>query len=498
MNSPPLAGDSTAVIPHRGGLGRLSSAEKVFCVLFLLTLPFLNPWVRGDGVGYYAFVRAPLVEGNFHFENDWKHADEAFRLGRIDAGGNIQPGQYTKTGHLDNHFSVGPALLWFPFVAVTHVGVLATDAWGAHIPADGFSRPYRIAMAFGTALCGFLGLWLSYRVARKYLPEYWAAAGTLAIWFGSPLIVYMVFNPSWSPAQSAFTVALFIWYWDRTREHRTLGQWCALGLLGGLMTDVYYPNALAMLLPLTESAVTLAADFRKTDGRAAWKGLFAGNALCGLAFVIGLLPTFVTRQVIYGSPLQVGTGYTEGAWHWMAPARLSVLFSADHGLFSWTPLIPLSLLGLFFLWRLNKMLAAGFGVVFLAYYYLIASYANWDGLSSFGNRFFISLTAIFVIGLAALLSWIAAHTPRAISRAMAAAVALLVIWNLGMVFQWGTHLIPARGPISWRQMAYNQVAVVPLQAGGLLQRYFLNRKGLMGQIERQDVEQLKKQQEQGR
>jgi hypothetical protein len=399
---------------------------------------------------------------------------------------------------LDYHFTVGPALLWFPFLAVAHVGVLGADAWGAHIPADGFSRPYRIAMAFGTALCGFLGLWISYRVARKYFPEYWAAAGALAIWFGTPLIVYMVFNPSWSHAQSAFTVALFIWYWDRTRGHRTLGQWCLLGLLGGLMTDVYYPNALVMLLLLTESAVALVVGLQKTEERTARRNLFAGNALCGLAFVAGLLPTFITRQIIYGSPFQAGTGYTENAWRWTAPARLAVLFSADHGLFSWTPLIPLSLLGLFFLWRVNRMLAAALGVVFLAYYYLIASYANWDGLSSFGNRFFVSLTPIFVIGLAALLSWIAVRTSRVASRTAVAIVCLLVIWNLGMVFQWGTHLIPARGPISWRQMAYNQVAGVPLQAGGLLERYFLRRKDLMGQIEKQDVEQTKKQHEQGR
>ena len=42
--------------------------------------------------------------------------------------------------------------------------------------------------------------------------------------------------------------------------------------------------------------------------------------------------------------------------------------------------------------------------------------------------------------------------------------ALLIVWNLGLVFQWGMHLIPARGPISWREAAYNQVAVVPVEA----------------------------------
>jgi hypothetical protein len=32
--------------------------ERFLVLLFLLTLPLMNPWVRGDGVGYYAYARA--------------------------------------------------------------------------------------------------------------------------------------------------------------------------------------------------------------------------------------------------------------------------------------------------------------------------------------------------------------------------------------------------------------------------------------------------------
>jgi hypothetical protein len=374
---------------------------------------------------------------------------------------------------------------------------LLLDKLGAHVPADGFSRPYRIAIALGTALYGFLGLLLSYRVARKYTSDYAAAAATLAIWFGSSLIVYMYFDPAWSHAHSAFTVALFIWYWDFTRGARTLRQWTVLGLLGGLMADVYYPNALVMLLPLVETAARLPGTNSPEAKRSSLARLMRGYLLCvvafAVAFVAALLPTFLTRWIVYGSPFEAGS-YTHWAWHFGSPAFLPVLFSADHGLFSWTPLVMLGIVGLFFLVRHRRLLAVAFLTTFLAYYYLIASFPFWDGESSFGNRFFISLTAIFVFGLAALLDSLATATARAptlLRNAPAAALALLVLWNLGMVFQWGTHLIPARGAISWRQMAYNQVAVVPVRAGDAVGRYFVNRKDLMRQIEQQDVQQLK-------
>jgi len=69
---------------------------------------------------------------------------------------------------------------------------------------------------------------------------------------------------------------------------------------------------------------------------------------------------------------------------------------------------------------------------------------------------------------------------------------VLVLWNLGLIFQWGMHLIPDRGPISWREAAVNQVTAVPEQATESLRNYFLHRRELMDRIEQKDVNQIKK------
>lgn len=68
-----------------------------------------------------------------------------------------------------------------------------------------------------------------------------------------------------------------------------------------------------------------------------------------------------------------------------------------------------------------------------------------------------------------------------------------VFWNLGLMFQWGTHLVPARGAVSWSEVAHNQVAVVPRRVAGVFQQYLFRRKDLMRNIEQQDVKQLKDQ-----
>src|SRR6267378_3950055 len=98
--------------------------------LFLLSLGLLNPWVRGDGVGYYAFARAPLIAHSFNFENDYISANTGFREARLDEHGQPKGIFRTRTGHLDNHFTVGPAMLWTPFLVLAHGGVLVARALG--------------------------------------------------------------------------------------------------------------------------------------------------------------------------------------------------------------------------------------------------------------------------------------------------------------------------------------------------------------------------------
>jgi hypothetical protein len=465
--------------------------------LFLLSLALMNPWVRGDGVGYYAFARAVLIQHNLDFTPDYNAANASFRDARLDENGNPKPIFRTATNHLENHFTVGPAILWAPFLIVAHAGVLIARAFGATVAADGFSAPYRFAMALGTAIYAFLGLLLAMRLAAKYVGERWALLATVAIWWASSLPVYMYFNPSWSHAHSAFVVALFLWYWHETRETRSTKQWIVLAAIAGLMLNVYYSNAMVLAVFVVEAVPQYLAALRsgsssRRDSQPSLPQIVTKNALFGLVMIACMFPTLWSRYVIYGNPFQ--SGYVSlKDWAWRSPYFLAVLFSSEHGLLSWTPVIALACIGVVIFALREPRVGGAILAAMLAFYMFIACYPDWAGISSFGNRFFMSLTPIFIIGLAVFFSRAARFfaSQRIALATLGTATALLIVWNMAFIFQWGTHLVPARGPIVWSEMVRNQFAVVPREIVAKAQGYLFHRSNLMQQIEQRDIEQMR-------
>jgi hypothetical protein len=431
-----------------------------------------------------------LIQHNLRFESDWINSPWPFVNRTFDAEGRIHV-KYTGTGHLPNHYSVGPAMLWAPFLIPVHIVMAVLGKAGMNVQPDGFSMPYIVTAALVTALCGFLGLYVSFGIARLYVGEMWAFLATLGIWFASSLPVYMYFNPFYSHAQSVFAAGSFLWYWQATRAQRTVAQWAILGLLAGLMLNIYYINVAILVLPLLESLRQYWQTLRApAHGWGVLRRLFLANVVFSCVTLVAFLPTLITRQIIYGKPWNLG--YEPSSW--TRPALWQPLLSSNHGLVSWTPIVIPSLVGLFLLRRYDPELATYSLAAFAAMYYIVACHPDWHGRSSFGNRFFLSLTPLFILGLAVFLQDVSRWFTRARTAiaTSALALAILILWNIAFIFQWGIGLVPHMGPISWRQMAYNQVMVVPSKLGGSVKAYFTHRREMMNRIVLEDLRHVRK------
>jgi hypothetical protein len=441
-----------------------SNYEKALFFVFLLSLPFLHAEVNGDGIGYYAYLRSPLIDANFSFTSDFQHPVE--ELEKIFLVDHFVDNPVTKTGHLPNFYTVGPAILWSPFLIATHLAVLGLGHLGWHIAPDGHSWPYVAALTAATALYGFAGLCLSFAMARRFVEERWAFWATIGLWFGSAVPVYIYLLPAWSHAHSIFATALFLWYWLGTRGARTSGQWLKLGLLSGLMIDVYQLNVVFIIAVAYEALSTYAEIWSTSARRLEMLAKALGlHGLYGLGILLALLPTFVTRQIVFGNPFSVGP-YALRTWNWTSPVFAQVLFSKDHGLLVFAPILVVAIAGLFYLRSLDRTVGTTCLLITPVFYCLISCFPWWYGAVGLGNRFFVSLTPIFIFGLASSFAWAARLWPdlRAASFRLIPITLLFVIWNLGLVYQWQTHLMPRYGQVDWQDIRFNQFRVVPLQA----------------------------------
>jgi Dolichyl-phosphate-mannose-protein mannosyltransferase len=438
-----------------------SNYERALFLVFILSLPFLKAYVAGDGVGFYAYVRSPLIDHNFSFSSDWENPKKELQM--LFLVDHFVENPITKTGHLPNYYPVGPAILWSPFLIISHLAVLASIHLGGHIPADGHSWPYMVAMAVATALYGFAGLCLSFAVVRRFVAERWAFWATLGIWIATPLPVFMYFIPSWPHTHSIFVNALFLWYWLRTRGTRTPRQWLLLGLLSGLMIEVHYPNVVFLLAPAYEMVAAYIDAWRKRsqDSHAFLESVKRHSLWAG-GLLVALLPTFVTRQIVFGNPFSVGA---YSLWNWKSPAFGLVLFSTEHGVLVFAPILVLSLVGLLYLCRSQPSLGAIFLSIIVAFYCVIAFYPWWSGVFGPGNRYFLSLTPLFILGLGCAFGFAERlwKTERAAALRLVPLTLVFVIWNLGLIYQWKTQLMPWYTKVYWEEILYNQFRVVPAQ-----------------------------------
>jgi hypothetical protein len=414
------------------------------------------------------------MDGDLQFENEFRRADPLFRRYAFTPRGQVRRSLLTSTGHVTNRWSVGPALFWAPFFMLGHGLILVGRAHEPEWKADGYSTPYRWFTALGTAVYAFLGLLLAHSVARKVSRPGPAFLGTLGVWGASSLPVYQYFLPFWPGALVIFPAALLLVLWHRDQGWG-IARWTALGVLSGLLA-ISHPVAVAWLtLPLL-SLVGL------DPGNLGQRIRALGALLAGMA--VAAVPELIGKAIVEGSPFR--SGY-QTVWQFSRPHFLRTLFGAEHGLISWTPIVGLALVGLWWVLRhRDRRLGIGTLAVFAVMLYVVASYATPEG-SSFGNRFFVLYTPGFVVGAAGLAE---AVWQRWRLWAVVLATAL-VIWNALFAFQWAWGLLPKRGPVNWGDVVRNQFTVAPKDLAHAVPLFFTDRAALIRIVERNDFERIK-------
>jgi hypothetical protein len=462
-------------------------AQSILLLIFLLTLPAVTTRIyASDEVEGFSWLHSLAFDRDVSFENEYRYFYDTGQVKNPGFRQTFLEDRWTDAGLRPNFTTMGSAILWAPFYAMGHAAALIGDA-----PADGLSHPYVVAVAIGSAAYGLLALLLSIAIARRLTGDGVPAA--IAVWLGTPLLFYMYVTPVFAHACSAFSVALFLWTWVRVRRNWTAAGALALGLAGGLMTIVRAQDALFVAGPALDFlrfAVFGAIDAGAKQERAglasrrARPGAAAMSALAGLSgFLLAIGPQLLAFKALNGHFRQ--SEYETRKMSWTSPHGLQVLFDPQHGLFFWTPLAFVAFAGLLLgavrptpgsaapAARELRWVAGLSLIMFALQAYIAGAVESWTVAGAFGQRRFVSITPLVVIGLALLLSR-AADRPKWIRPAASAVVVICVWWNLGLMAQFGLHTMD-RERLTLRENAWQSFVELPTRAPALAWRYLTDR-----------------------
>jgi hypothetical protein len=454
----------------------MTSARRDLLLLaaaFLLSLPLVTTRIyASDEVQYFSYLRSLWFDRDVSFENEYRYF--------YDTGVTQYAGFHetflertTDTGRRVNFATLGSAVLWSPFYAAADASVRFRGG-----TADGFAPPYVTAVAYASALYGWLAVVLGWWMARRIVGPIGPLAAAFAVWAGTPLFFYMYVAPPMSHATSAFAVAGFLAAWIVVRgEWRARGL-IALGALAALMTMVREQDVFVVVGPAVDwvwTFVRVPRD-RTAERRRMVLGVLAGCA----AFAAAYLPQLMAYQALNGYPGP--SRFVSRKMNWMAPHALSVVLSPRHGFFFWTPLAAAAAAGLAVLARRGAAaavtplprptaLAIGLLLVVALQIYVAGSVESWTVAGAFGQRRFVGLSSVLIVGTAML--WSIART-RGARIAVACGLALAIWWNIGLMAQFGSGLMD-RQRLEPGRNAYHTFVTIPARLPELVYRYVFER-----------------------
>jgi hypothetical protein len=378
-------------VPEQYPVHTLAAIATVFALAYGAAILYLDKpdgrIVVGDAVHHFVQLRSAVFDRDLHFRNEY------MRLYGLE--GPVPGTEWifdgTATGHVRNYMPVGPALLWAPAFLLVGAGVWISNLLGGSYPLDGYARAFQAAAGFSGIGAAAIGSWLAYRTASRLFERGAAIWAILAVWLASSTIYYSVISPTYSHAASMLAVSAVWLVWTRTLERQSLGRYGAIGLLVGVAALMRWQDAVLLIVP----ALDLARSWRNG---LTWCG--ARLLATGAGAAAGFAPQMAVWTALYGQPLAIPQG--PAFMRWGDPALFAVLFSDNHGLLTWTPVIGLALAGLVLLVRRDRLIGAAAIAFFVSSWYVNAAVADWWGGEAFGARRFVSCFPVFVLGTAAV------------------------------------------------------------------------------------------------
>jgi hypothetical protein len=375
-----------------------------------------SPPIRSDGLGYYAWTEA-ILQGNFDF-CQWSGEPNFVRA--------ISARNATHPARCENKYPPGLALLRLPlmapFAAIAEHGDASRLTVGQTEETE--SQWLGVAALLATLLL------LNATMRRLGVRGLTVDATLLAVCFGTGLFHYATFDGSYTEIYSAaLFAALLLLGVDAAHRGRSPNRWLLFGL-ALFIALIREPDIPALLMLVAAWIAWRLRSLAREKRRRA-----VAEAIVPVLAALVLVGAF---QLLYNH-------WSTGSWTLSSygqeaflPGQLkegAVLFSYNHGLFVWYPVLAVLLVAALWQRRSRAWGLVALGTVAL----LTVIYGSWHSWwlgESFGLRGFVDIVPVIAVAGAVGLSSLSTRARR--WTLCAAALCTLVTLQLMLGYWSGT------------------------------------------------------------
>lgn len=297
----------------------------------------------------------------------------------------------TEKGRYYIKYTLGVAVMETPFFLAAHAYAKISEKY----EANGWSRPYLLAIGFAVICYVLIGFNLLIKVLEMYFPKKVVALTILAIAFATNLF----FQATYLTMAHGF---LFFDYcvliYLTTHFYKAPNIWKALGIgaMVGLIALTRVPEVISALIPLLWGVY----NFRSLKERLTF---FAKNYNFLLLATIGFLAVFSIQIVYwyYVSGHLFFNPYEGEGFNFLRPNIHKGWLHYANGWLIYTPIMAFSLLGWLFLRKYHPDSQLAIFTFVGLHSFIHYSYYAWTYFPGLGNRPMVETYALLSFGLAA-------------------------------------------------------------------------------------------------
>lgn len=351
-----------------------------------------KPWseatISWDVSGYYHYLPALFIYHDLRQQNWMQAINEKY----LPSPAYDQAFDHQPSGHKVNKYAIGQAVLYAPFFLLGHTYANLTGTF----PADGYSRPYQLAIWLGSLLISILGLWCLRKILLLYFTDAAVMWTLLALGLGTHWMEYASItngmNHTWLFTLLCLLILSTIRFYQKADWLSTLGIGVSLGL--AILTR---PTELVwVLVPLLWGMNSMKDRF--TFLQQHFLKCLVAIVICGAIMSI---------QVIYwkyAAGEWIVYSYGDQGFNWLHPKVWRGLMGVNIGWWIYTPLMLLAMAGWPMVYKKHRSVFIPAALTTALAIYITLSWAHFEGGGGLGQRNLIQIYPLMAFPMAALIS----------------------------------------------------------------------------------------------